>query len=97
MQYSKAVDFFFYSRDTVEDTIVELHQHLRGVSMCFVEEVRYFRMNRHVLQELLTQYDLLPYRARSLVGVALTELTFYSAQFPLVDMARMLSHRQMNS
>jgi hypothetical protein len=52
--------------------------------MCFAEEVRYFRMNRHVLQELLTQYDLLPDRARSLVGVALAELTFYSAQFPLV-------------
>jgi hypothetical protein len=84
MQCSTAVDFFFYFRDTVEDTIEVLDQHLRGALMCFAEEVRYFRMNRHVLQELLTQYDLLPDRARSLVGVALAELTFYSAQFPLV-------------
>lgn len=58
--------------------------HLRGVLMYFAEEVRYFRMNRDALQELLTQNDLLPDHARSHVVVALAESTWFSAQFPLV-------------
>lgn len=84
MQSSTAFAFFFNFRYIFRDAIMVLHQHLRGVLMYFAEEVRYFRMNRDALQELLTQNDLLPDHARSHVVVALAESTWFSAQFPLV-------------